>query len=231
MLKYNFLRIIINISLKEMERKFLNIIKQSKIPLLVVFVTVLCIMPMFSLIDINSCDKGEWEEIIIYNPDFLDKQNSNHFSMNGWVAWESPEGNSQTVSFRYWFKRYEMTIDDVKAVGLKDVANSKFYISYIKFDLKQGGNSWSGGNKNWKALINCDTPASYISPNNPASTGEFTISTPGTSYRIYSHNWQEYYLTPFPTYITLKVQARVQMRNRGNVKATATSQITFTMQT
>jgi len=203
-------------------------IKHLKIPLLVVFIAVLCILPMFSSSCINSCDKGEWEEIRVYNPDYLKKENSYLYTINSWVAWESGEGDSETASFRYWFVYYEMTVENVEAVGLKDVANNKFYISYIKFDLRQGSNSWSGGNKNWVALINCDTPASYPNPDN---TEEFTISTPGTTNSIYSHNWQEYYLTPYPTYITLKVQAKVQMRNGATVKATATSEITFTLKT
>lgn len=213
-----------------MERKCVKINKQLKIPL-VLFLSVLCTLTIFPYSEINSSEENEWVEYRIYNPDFLKKQNTNYFTIQSWEPWSSDieDATDDSASFRYWFIKYEAYIKDVQAVGLKEVGNNRVYISYIKFDLKQGKNYWT----DWVAKINCDWPSTYVSPNSPATTGEFSINAPPTDppgdYALYSHNWQEYYLYPYPTYITLKVQACVQMRVGSTVKATVISEVTFTL--
>ncbi|MFW9922894.1 MAG: hypothetical protein ACFFDW_06345 [Candidatus Thorarchaeota archaeon] len=200
--------------------------KQLKIPL-VLFISMLCLLTTFPLNEINSSEENEWVEIRIYNPDFLEKQQRDYFTMDSWVAWESPVGDSEHASFRYWLIKYEAWITDVQAIGLEDVSNSQVYISYIKFYLKQGSNYWT----DWYAKIQCDWPSMY--PDDADTTGEFEIDAPPcypADYDIYSHNWQQYYSYPYPTYITLKVQASVQMRVGSTVKATVISDVTFTLQ-
>ncbi|HUU76700.1 MAG TPA: hypothetical protein VMX55_00040 [candidate division Zixibacteria bacterium] len=200
----------------------MKINKQLKIPL-VLFVSMLCTLTIFPYSEINSSEENEWVEYRIYNPDFLEKQKTNYLTIQSWETWESPVGDSDDASFRYWFIKYEAWIKDVQAIGLKEIGNNRVYISYIKFYLKQGNHYWT----DWVAKIQCDWPSMY--PNDADTTGEFVIDAPPTYYNIYSHNWQQYYSYPYPTYITLKVQASVQMRVGSTVKATVISDVTFTL--